>query len=44
VVFCQLAASSVLDTTILRIAFMPAATSGSIWAACGVGQNAAIIS
>ena len=44
VVFCQSAASSVRDTTYLGIAFIALATSGSIWAACGVGQKAFIIS
>jgi hypothetical protein len=44
VVFCQLTLSSVRENTDLRIRFIPAATCGSIAAACGVGQKAAIIS
>src|SRR5580765_7820639 len=43
-VFCHATVSSVRENTVLRIAFMPAATLGSIFAACGVGQNAAIMS
>ncbi len=43
-VFCQSAASSVRDTTYFGIRFIPAATSGIICAACGVGQKAFICS
>src|SRR5262245_13710895 len=44
VVFCQVTASSVREKTIFFIAFIPVATAGSMAAACGVGQKAAICS